>query len=184
MPISPELWRAAVNRWVARIQRGVIIRRGMKRWLSCASSQEGAPSPSGQSHSGERKCMMKRQGRKKGKDEPFADTAITAGEVYDGPITPAPISRCFERDMLTDSSAWNPAGPALKELVCTGLGVLFTVIMILLLKSGDVEPNPGPLEGGWWLCTVHMGLETAVHACVVRFDSSAFGALLLELLPA
>ena len=109
--------------------------------------------------------MMKRKGRKKGKEDSFADAALTAGEVYNGPVTPATISRCFERDTLTDSSAWNPAGPALKELVCTGLGVLFAVIMILLLKSGDVEPNPGPLEGGGWLCTAHMGLETAVHAC-------------------
>ena len=137
----------------------------MKRRSSCASSQEGAPSPSGQSHSGERKCMMKRKGRKKGKDDSFADAVITADEVYDGAVTPAPISRWFGRDTLTDSSAWNPAGPALKELVCTGLGVLFAVIMILLLKSGDVEPNPGPLEGGGWLCTTHMGFETAVHAC-------------------
>ena len=165
MPISVELWRAAVNRWVARIQCCVIIRRGVKSQSSCASSQEGAPSPSGQSHSGERKCMMKRKGRKKGKDDSFADAAFTAGEVYDGAVTPAPISRWFGRDMLTDSSAWNLAGPALKELVCTGLGVLFAVIMILLLKSGDVEPNPGPLEGGGWLCTAHMGLETPVHAC-------------------
>jgi len=106
---------------------------------------------------------MKRKGRKKGKEDSFADAALTAGEVYNGTVTPATISRCFERDTLTDSSAWNPAGPALKELVCTGLGVLFAVIMILLLKSGDVEPNPGPLEGGGWLCTVHMGLETAVR---------------------
>ena len=137
----------------------------MKRCSSSASSQEGAPSLSGQSHSGERKCMMKRKGRKKGNNGSFADAAITADEVYDGPITPATISRCFGRDTLTDSSAWSPTGPALKELVCTGLGVLLAVIMLLLLKSGDVEPNPGPLEGGGWLCTVHVGLETAVHAC-------------------
>ena len=109
---------------------------------------------------------MKRKGRKKGKDDSFADAALTADEVYDGAVTPAPILRWFGRDMLTDSSAWNLAGPALKELVCTGLGVLFAVIMILLLKSGDVEPNPGPLEGGGWLCTVHMGLETAVYTCM------------------
>ena len=165
MPISVELWRAAVNRWVARIQCCLIIKRGMKRCSSSASSQEGSPSLSGQSHSGERKCMMKRKGRKKGKDDSFADAAITADAVYNGPVTPATISRCFGRDTLTDSSDWNPAVPALKELVCTGLGVLFAVIMLLLLRSGDVEPNPGPLEGGGWLCTVHMVLETAVHAC-------------------
>ena len=133
----------------------------MKRCSSCASSQERAPSLSGQSHSGERKCMMKRKGRKKAKDDSFADAAITADEVYDGPITPASISRCFGRDTLADS----PAVPSLKELVCTGLGVLLAVIMLLFLKSGDVEPNPGPLEGGGWLCTVHMVLATAVHAC-------------------
>ena len=137
----------------------------MKKCSSCTSSQEGSPSPSGQSHSGERNCMMKRKGRKKGNNDSFADAALTVDEVYDGPITPATISRCFGRDTLTDSSAWSPAGPALKELVYTGLGVLLAVIMLLLLKSGDVEPNPGPLEGGGWLCTVHMVLETAVHAC-------------------
>ena len=137
----------------------------MKRCSSCASSQEGAPSLSGQSHSGERKCMMKRKGRKKGNNGSFADAALTADEVYAGPVTPSTISRCFGRNTLTDSSDWKPVGPALKELVCTGLGVLLAVIMLLLLKSGDVEPNPGPLEGSGWLCTVHMVLETAVHAC-------------------
>ena len=137
----------------------------MKRCSSSASSQEGSPSPSGQSHSGERKYMTKRKGRKKAKDDSFANAALTVDAVYDGPVTPATISRCFGRDTLADSYAWSPAGPALKELVYTGLGVLLAVIMLLLLRSGDVEPNPGPLEGGGWLCTVHMVLETAVHAC-------------------
>ena len=58
MPISNEQWRVAVGLWVAHIQRTLIIRRGVKR---AESSQEGASSPSGQSHSGEKTPKEERE---------------------------------------------------------------------------------------------------------------------------
>ena len=147
MPISLEQWRAAVGRWVARIQRTLIIRRGVKRPPSCASSHEGAPSPSGQSHSGERKCIGKRKGRKKHKDDFSRDPAITTDEGYDGIIALAATVMYFGSVMSKNCSQWKPVGTLKDLLEIIELGTLFVIIMILL-RSGDVETNPGPVERG------------------------------------
>ena len=105
----------------------------------------------GQPHSGERKCMWKRKRRKKHKEDPVHDPAIASDELYDGVIVLGATLFCFGMTVSKDCSDRNPAS-SLKELFgCTGLGA-FLVIMLLLLRSGDVEPNPGPAERGEWLC--------------------------------
>ena len=94
--------------------------------------------------------MWKRKGRKKHNDDPLNDPAIASDELYDGVIVLAATSMCFGSKVYKDCSDRNPAG-SLKELFnWTGLGA-FLVIM-LLLRSGDVEPNPGFFERGGWLC--------------------------------
>ena len=150
MPISLEHWRAAVGRWVARIQRTLIIKRGVKRSPPCSSNQEREPLL-GQSHSGERKCTWKRKGRKKQKDDPVNDPAIASDEFYDGVIVLAATLMYFGVTLSKDCSDWNPAGSLKEPFGWTGLGT-FLLIMLLLLRSGDVEPNPGPAERGGWLC--------------------------------
>ena len=82
--------------------------------------------------------MWKRKRRKKHKEDSVHDPAIASDELYDGVIVLGATLFCF--------------GMTLKELFgWTGLGA-FLVIMLLLLRSGDVEPNPGPAERGGWLC--------------------------------
>ena len=94
--------------------------------------------------------MWKRKRRKKHKDDPVNDPDIASDDFYDGVIVFAATLMCFGGTLFKDCSDWNPAG-SLKELFgWTGLGA-FLVIM-LLLRSGDVEPNPGPAERGGWLC--------------------------------
>ena len=101
----------------------------------------------GQSHSRERKCMWKKKRRKKHKDDPVNDPAIASDDFYDGVIVLAATVFCFGMTLSKDCSVRNPAG-SLKELFgWTGLGA-FLVIMLLLLRSGDVEPNLGPAERG------------------------------------
>ena len=46
----------------------------------------GAPCPLGQPHSGEKKCTVKKKGRKKAKNDSSGDLAITTDEFYDGLI--------------------------------------------------------------------------------------------------
>ena len=102
----------------------------------------------GQSHSGERKCIWKRKGRKKRKDDPVNDPAIASDEFYDGVIVLAASLMYFGVTLSKDCSDRNPAG-SLKELFgWTGFGT-FLVIMLLLLRSGDVEPNPGSSRERW-----------------------------------
>ena len=152
MPISLEQWRAVVGRWVARIKRTLIIRRGVKRSPPCASNQE-RESSFRQSHSRKRKWIWKRKGRKKHKDDPVNDPAIVSDEFYDGVIVLAVTLMCFRSTVFKDCSDGNPTG-SLKELFgWTELGA-FLVIRLLLLRSGDVEPNPGPVDRGGWLCLV------------------------------
>ena len=144
MPISNEQWRVAVGLWAARIQQTLIIRRGVKR---SPSSQEGAPCPLGQPHSGEKKCTVKKKGRKKTKNDSSVDPAVTTDEFYDGLIAVAVIVSCLGRNKCKDGLFKNPVGPLLKVLGGNGLSAL-VVIAILLLRSGDVEANPGPMERG------------------------------------
>ena len=153
-----------VGLWVARIQQTLIIRRGVKR---SPSSQEGAPSPLGQPHSGEKKCMVKKKGRKKAKYDSFGDPGITTGEFCNGLIALVPIGSCFGRNKCKDSSCRNPVGPLLEVLGDNGLGAL-VVIAILLLRSGDVETNPGPVERGGWLCLVNSLHESCTYCTVVQ----------------
>ena len=150
MPISVELWRAAVERWVARIKRTLIIRRGVKR---APSNDEGAPSPSGQSHTGEKKCMVKKKGRKKRKNDSCGDPGITTDDFYDGIIALAATFKGFGSNPPKDCRDKNPVAPLKELLGCTGLGPLLVVIMIILLRSGDVEPNPKPVKRGKQFCT-------------------------------
>ena len=105
----------------------------------------------GQSHTGERKCMGRRKGRKKYKEDPVNDPAIASDEFYDGVIVLAvPLMSCGTT-VFKDCSDGNPAG-SLKELFSWTALYAFLVMMLLLLRSGDVEPNPGPAERGGWLC--------------------------------
>ena len=164
MPISNEQWRVVVGLWVARIQQTLIIRRGVKRSLS---SQEGAPCPLGQPHSGEKKCMVKKKGRKKAKNDSFVDPAISTDEFYDSLIGLAMIVSCLGRNRCKDGSYRNPVGPLLDVLGDNGLGAL-VVIAILLLRSGDVETNPGPVERGGWLCLVNSLHESCTYCTVVQ----------------
>ena len=142
MPISLEQWRAAVNRWVSRTQRTLIIRRGVKTPPSCAASQEGAPSPSGQPHSREKTCMVKKKDKKKRKDDP----AITTDDFYDGMIALASIVTYLARTENRHSFDSNPVGPLKELLGYPRVGAFLVVVTILL--SGDVETNPGPVERG------------------------------------
>ena len=144
MPISNEQWRVAVGLWAARIQQTLIIRRGVKR---SPSSQEGAPCPLGQPHSGEKKCTVKKKGRKKAKNDSCGDPAITTDELYNGLIAVAVIVSCLGRNKCKDGLFRNPVGPLLEVLGGYGLSAL-VAIAILLLRSGDVEANPGPMERG------------------------------------
>ena len=155
MPISNELWLAAVERWVARIKRTPIIRRGVKR---APSDQEGAPSPLGQAHTGEKKCMVKKKGRKKHKDDSSGVSVVSTDEFYDGIVALSATLMCFGGNASKEFPEKCHVG-SLKELLgCPGLGALLVVIMILLLRSGDVETNPGPFETGRWLCSVHSNM--------------------------
>ena len=98
------------------------------------SSQEGASSSSGQSHSGEKKSMLKRKGRKKHKEDSLGNQVITADDLYSG--------LC---DLTQNRSRLSPL---LQLLECTKWTLLLVVIMIHLFLSGDIETNPGPIERG------------------------------------
>ena len=136
--------RVAVGRWVAHIQWTLIIIRRMKRSQPCVFSQEWSPLLR-LSHSRE-----KRKGRKMHKDDCFCDAAITADDSCDEILALAALEErvmCFGRNMSKDCLHRNPVDPLKKLLGCNGLGALF-IIMLLLLKSGDVESNPGPVDKG------------------------------------
>ena len=163
MPISNEQWRVVVGLWVARIQQTLIIRRGVKR---SPSSQEGAPSPLGQPHSGEKKCMVKKKGRKKAKTDSFGDPAITTDEFCNVLIALAAIVSCLGRTKCKDGSYRSPVGPLLEVLGGNGVGAL-VVRASLLLRSGDVETSPGPVERGGWLCLVNTLHESSIYCTVV-----------------
>ena len=112
--------------------------------------------------------MGKRKGRKKHKDDPVNDPAIASDEFYDGVIALAATLMYFGSTVFKDCSDGNPAG-LLKELYgWTALGA-FLVIMLLLLRSGDVEPNPGPVNRGGWLCSV----STFTYTLRFVLDASA-----------
>ena len=113
--------------------------------------------------------MAKRKGRKKHKDDSLHDPANTTDEVYDGIIVLAATLMCFGSNVSKDRKPLHP----LKELLgCTGLGALL-VIILLLLKSGDVERNPGPVERGGWLCIIdsYTGLGVLTNSSVGRVSS-------------
>ena len=84
----------------------------------------------------------------------FGDPAITTDEFYDYLIATAAIVSCLGRTKCKDGSYRNPVGPLLKVLGGNSLGPL-VVIAILLLRSGDVEANPGPVERGVLLCLLN-----------------------------
>ena len=52
-----------------------------------------------------------------------------------------------------NSSSTNLIGPVQGQVWCTKLSALF-VIILLLLRSGDVETNSGPVDRGRWLCLI------------------------------
>ena len=133
MPISNEQWRVAVGLWVARFQRPLIIRRGVKR----ASSSQGASSPSSQ-----KEFLMKRKGKKKHKEDSLGNQVITADDLYSGLCDLTQNSKC------RDSTDRSRLSPLLELLECTKWTLLLVVIMILLFLSGDIETNPGPMERG------------------------------------
>ena len=150
MPNSNEQWHVVVGLWIARIQQTRIIRRGVKR---SPSSQEGAPYPLGQPHIREKKCMVQKKGRKNAKNGHFGNPAMSRDYFCDGLIAVAMIVSCSRRNKCKDSSCRNPVGPLLEMLGSNGLGAL--IVIAILLRSGDVETNPGPVERGGWLCSVN-----------------------------
>ena len=91
--------------------------------------------------------MGKRKGRKKHKNDSLHDLAITTDEAYDGIIALTAFFMCFGRNMSKAYSASNTAGTLKELLECTELVALLVITMILL-RSGDVETNPGPVERG------------------------------------
>ena len=138
MSISFEVWHAAVGLFVASILLILIFRSVMK----------GSPLPLlGPLHGGEKMCMAKNTGKKNQRDDL---SGIPAGrtEIL---ITLAVIAMCKGKNKCRYSSGTNLVGPVQGQLACTKLSALF-VILLLLLRSGDVETNPGPLERGRWLC--------------------------------
>ena len=145
MPISLEQWRLAIGLWNARIQRTLVIRRGVKRAPSC---QEGSPSTSLQSHSGEKMFKTKKKARKKHKDDTFGHPVVATDNFCNALIVlGASTTMCSGENECGDGSFRSPVAPLLELLECSVLGALL-VIMMLLLRSGDVESNPGPVEGG------------------------------------
>ena len=86
-------------------------------------------------------------GEKKAKNDSSVDPAITTDEFYDGLVAVAAIVICLGRNKCKDSLFRNPVVPLLEVLGGNGLSAL-VVIAILLLRSGDVEANPGPMERG------------------------------------
>ena len=151
MPISNEQLRVVVGLWVTHIQQTLIIRREVNR---SPSSQEGTPCPLGQPHSREKKYLLNKKGQKEAKSDLFGDSAITTDELCDGLIALATIVSCLARDRCKDGSYRNPVGPLLEVLGGDGFGAL-VVIAFLLLRNGDVETNPDPVERGRWLCLVN-----------------------------
>ena len=145
MPISLEQWRLAIGLWNARIQRTLIIRRGVKRAPSC---QEGSHSAPLQSHSGEKMFKTKKKARKKHRDGNLGDPVDATDNFCNALIVlGASTTMCSGENECGDGSFRSPVAPLLELLECSVLGVLL-VIMMLLLRSGDVESNPGPVEGG------------------------------------
>ena len=136
----------AIGLWAARIQRTLIIKRGVKRAPSC---QEGTPCPSVQSHSWEKRIKAKKKLRKKPED--FGDPFATTDDIYDGLIVLAAVMLFTASSMCKDGSAWSPVDPLLEQLGCSGFAALVVIVMILL-RSGNVETNPGPVQGGRCLC--------------------------------
>ena len=92
----------------------------------------------------------------------FGDSAITTDEFYDSLIALATIVSYLGRNKCKGVSYRNPAGPLLEVLEDNGLSAL-VVIAILLLRSGDVETNPGPVERGGWLCLVNSLHESCTY---------------------
>ena len=145
MPISLEQWRLAVGLWNARIQRTLIIKRGVKLALSC---QNGSPSASLQAHSGEKMFKTKKKARKKQKDNTFSDpVVVTENFCNDLIVLGVPLTMCSGGNECRDGSSRCFVVPLLELLGFIVLGAL-SLIVILLLRSGDIETNPGPVEGG------------------------------------
>ena len=145
MPISLEQWRLAVGLWNARIQRTLVIRRGVKRAPSC---QEGLHSASLQSHSGEKMFKTKKKARKKHKDDSLVDPVVATDDFGNTLIVLGALTTmCYGRNECSNGSSRSPVAPLLELLGCTVLGALLVIVM-LLLRSGDIESNPGPVEGG------------------------------------
>ena len=114
----------------------------MKRAPSC---QEGKPFTSLQSHSGEKMFKTKKKARKKHKDDTLGEPVVTTDNFCNAlTVLEAPTTMCSGGG---NGSSRRPVAPLLELLGCTVLGALL-VIMLLILQSGDVESNPGPVEGG------------------------------------
>ena len=94
-------------------------------------------------------------------NDSFGDPVITIDEFYDGLIAAATIVSCLGRSKCKDCSYRN-SGSLLEVLGGNGLSAL-VVIAILLLRSGDVETNPGPVERGGWLCLVNRLHESSTY---------------------
>ena len=130
--------------FVACIQLALIIKRGMKKL---------PPPLLGQSHSESMKCMANKKGEKKqNRDDTFGTPAGTTDKFYDVLIALAVTVVCRGRKNCQNSSSTNLIGRVQGQVWCTKLSALF--VIILLLRSGDVETNPGPVDRGRWLCLI------------------------------
>ena len=135
MPISLEQWRVAIGRGLPAFNghwssgeewsgHRLVRREHLLRQVNATA--------------GKRKSMdWKRE--KQHKDGTF-DLVVTTEEF----VMTSGWNEC------RDGSVRNTAGALLELSECTWLVAL--LFLMILLRSGDVETNPGPVEGGRWLC--------------------------------
>ena len=90
----------------------------------------------------------KKKARKKHKDGSLGDPVVaTDNFCNDLIVLGASTTMCSGGNECGDGSSRSFAVPLLELLGCTVLGALLLIVM-LLLRSGDIETNPGPVEGG------------------------------------
>lgn len=98
------------------------------------------------------KCNANKKGKKNQGDDFFGTPAGTTDKFYDFLIALAVTVVCRGRKNCQNSSSTNLIGPVQGQVWCTKLSAFF--VIILLLRSGDVETNSGPVDRGRWLCLI------------------------------
>ena len=90
----------------------------------------------------------KKKARKKHKDGSLSDPVVAADDFCNALIVLGALTTIYSGgNECRDGSSRSPVVLLLELLEGTMLGALL-VIVLLLLRSGDIESNPGPVEGG------------------------------------